>query len=45
MVAFYSTPSQYTDAKHAATLAANATWERRSDDIFPLANDAHVSTA
>ena len=41
LVAFYSTPSQYADAKRAASVRANLTWETRSDDIFPLANNAH----
>ena len=36
VVAFYSTPSHYTDAKFAATKAASAKWEVRHDDIFPL---------
>ena len=42
VVAFYSTPSHYTDLKHAETLKAHATWEVRSDDIFPLADNAHA---
>jgi alpha-mannosidase len=35
--AFYSTPSIYTEAKHAA----NLTWEARFDDVMPLADNAH----
>eukprot|EP01045_Picozoa_sp_COSAG04_P019114 COSAG04_NODE_1826_length_5485_cov_2.733569_1_plen_38_part_10 len=27
VVAFYSTPSHYTDAKHAETIKNNAKWE------------------
>ena len=42
VVAFYSTPSHYTDAKHAETVKNSATWELRSDDIFPLGDNAHV---
>jgi alpha-mannosidase len=42
VVAFYSTPSHYTDSKHKASLAASTTWEVRSDDIFPLGDDAHA---
>jgi len=34
---FYSTPSLYVDQKKKA---AN-TWEKRYDDVFPLADDAH----
>lgn len=34
---FYSTPSLYVDAKKKA----NLTWEKRYDDIWPLADDAH----
>ena len=41
MVTFYSTPSHYTDSKHKASVAAFAKWEVRSDDIFPLGDDAH----
>ena len=35
--AFYSTPSIYTEAKHAAGLV----WEARYDDVMPLADNAH----
>ena len=42
MVAFYSTPSHYTVAKHAATLKAAAKWEVRSDDVFPLGDNGHA---
>jgi alpha-mannosidase len=42
VVAFYSTPSHYTDAKAALSKKDQITWEVRSDDIFPLANDAHA---
>jgi alpha-mannosidase len=35
--AFYSTPSLYTDQKKKAGL----TWEKRYDDVWPLADDAH----
>ena len=42
VVAFYSTPSHYTDAKHAETIKNNAKWEVRSDDIFPLGDNAHA---
>ena len=42
MVAFYSTPSHYTAAKHAATLKAAAKWEVRSDDVFPLGDNGHA---
>ena len=42
VVAFYSTPSHYTDAKADASKKAQVTWEVRSDDIFPLANAAHA---
>jgi hypothetical protein len=41
VVAFYSTPSHYVDAKFAATKAASAKWEVRHDDIFPLGDAAH----
>jgi alpha-mannosidase len=34
---FYSTPSIYVDEKKKAGL----TWEKRYDDIWPLADDAH----
>lgn len=42
VVAFYSTPSHYTDAKHAETIKNSAKWEVRSDDIFPLGDNAHA---
>jgi alpha-mannosidase len=42
VVAFYSTPSHYTDAKHKETLQHSAKWEVRSDDIFPLGDNAHA---
>jgi alpha-mannosidase len=35
-----STPSHYTDSKHAATLDRNATWEVRTDDTFPLGDNS-----
>lgn len=35
--AFYSTPSIYTEAKHAEGL----TWEARFDDVMPLADNFH----
>jgi alpha-mannosidase len=38
----YSTPSHYTDAKHAATQEQNAKWEVRTDDVFPLGDNAHA---
>lgn len=34
---FYSTPSLYTDQKKKAGL----TWEKRYDDVWPLADNAH----
>lgn len=37
----YSTPTQYTNAKHAETLRTKAKWEVRTDDIFPLGDNAH----
>jgi alpha-mannosidase len=40
--AFYSTPSHYTDAKAAMSKHDQISWEVRSDDIFPLANEAHA---
>jgi alpha-mannosidase len=40
--AFYSTPSHYTDSKHAATTKQKATWELRSDDVFPLGDNGHA---
>jgi alpha-mannosidase len=42
IVAFYSTPSHYTDAKAAMSKRDDITWEVRSDDVFPLANEAHA---
>jgi alpha-mannosidase len=39
--AFYSTPSHYTDAVKKVTADKKMTWEVRSDDIFPLADDDH----
>ena len=42
MVAFYSTPSHYTDAKNAATKKAGVDWEVRGDDIFPLGDNPHA---
>ncbi|XP_022132720.1 alpha-mannosidase-like [Momordica charantia] len=36
--ALYSTPSIYTDAKHAA----NETWPLKTDDFFPYADYAHA---
>jgi len=42
VVAFYSTPTHYADLKHAETLKSKTTWEVRSDDIFPLADNAHA---
>jgi alpha-mannosidase len=36
--AFYSTPSLYVDQKKKAGIV----WEKRYDDVFPLANDAHM---
>ena len=39
VVAFYSTPTHYTDSKHAETASQNATWEVRTDDIFPLGDN------
>jgi alpha-mannosidase len=42
VVAFYSTPSHYTDAKNAATKKAGADWEVRADDIFPLGDNPHA---
>jgi alpha-mannosidase len=36
--AFYSTPSLYVDQKKKAGI----TWEKRYDDVFPLANGAHM---
>lgn len=36
--AFYSTPTIYTNAKHAA----NFTWTTKSDDFFPYASLPHV---
>ena len=42
VVAFYSTPSHYTDMKHAATKKAMVSWEVRQDDVFPLANEDHA---
>eukprot|EP01052_Picozoa_sp_SAG31_P068375 SAG31_NODE_27185_length_430_cov_0.764350_1_plen_142_part_11 len=42
VVAFYSTPSQYVDAKFAATKKSNVKWEVRHDDIFPLGDNAHA---
>jgi hypothetical protein len=42
VVAFYSTPSHYVDIKHAQTVKAGAKWEVRSDDIFPLGDNAHA---
>ena len=42
VVAFYSTPTHYTDAKHAETVKNNLKWEVRSDDIFPLGDNAHA---
>jgi alpha-mannosidase len=41
VVAFYSTPSHYVDAKFKATTAAHAKWEVRHDDIFPLGDAPH----
>ena len=41
VVAFYSTPSHYVDAKFAATKEAHAKWEVRHDDIFPLGDAPH----
>ena len=41
VVAFYSTPSHYTDAKFLATQKAQVKWEVRQDDIFPLGDAAH----
>ena len=38
----YSTPTHYTDAKHAATLTQKARWEVRTDDVFPLGDNAHA---
>eukprot|EP00455_Lapot_gusevi_P052426 TRINITY_DN7980_c0_g1_i4.p1 TRINITY_DN7980_c0_g1~~TRINITY_DN7980_c0_g1_i4.p1 ORF type:complete len:967 (+),score=440.03 TRINITY_DN7980_c0_g1_i4:73-2973(+) len=35
---FYSTPSMYVDAKHAA----NQTWSTKSDDFFPYADGPHA---
>ena len=35
--AFYSTPSLYVDQKKRSV----GSWEKRYDDIFPLADDAH----
>jgi alpha-mannosidase len=35
--AFYSTPSIYVDQKKKA----NISWEKRYDDVWPLADDAH----
>jgi hypothetical protein len=35
---FYSTPTIYTQWKHAA----NLTWEARTDDIMPYGFDAHM---
>jgi alpha-mannosidase len=37
-----STPSHYTDRKHAATHTHNATWEVRTDDVFPLGDNPHT---
>mmetsp|Transcript_24894 Transcript_24894/g.45105 ORF Transcript_24894/g.45105 Transcript_24894/m.45105 type:complete len:1133 (-) Transcript_24894:53-3451(-) len=34
---FYSTPSLYVDQKKKAS----STWEKRYDDVWPLADDAH----
>jgi len=42
VVAFYSTPSHYTDAKNAATKKAGVDWEVRGDDIFPLGDNPHA---
>ena len=35
--AFYSTPTVYTTAKHAA----NLTWTTKADDFFPIARQPH----
>merc|ERR1740121_2756424 len=35
--AFYSTPSLYTDQKKRA----GVTWEKRYDDVWPLADASH----
>eukprot|EP01052_Picozoa_sp_SAG31_P014474 SAG31_NODE_901_length_11133_cov_9.476799_9_plen_718_part_00 len=43
VVAFYSTPTHYTDAKNAASKKAPvAKWEVRADDIFPLGDNPHA---
>ena len=36
--AFYSTPSRYIDAVHAA----NKTWTLKTDDFFPYADGSHA---
>jgi alpha-mannosidase len=41
VVAFYSTPSHYTDAKYAMTKRDQIDWESRFDDVMPLANAAN----
>eukprot|EP01052_Picozoa_sp_SAG31_P039905 SAG31_NODE_5643_length_2407_cov_1.866551_2_plen_445_part_00 len=42
VVAMYSTPTKYAAAKHAATVQQHAQWEVRSDDVFPLGDNAHA---
>ena len=36
--AFYSTPTLYTNAKHAANLS----WNTKDDDYFPYADSPHA---
>ncbi len=36
--AFYSTPTLYTNAKHAANLS----WSTKDDDYFPYADSPHA---
>jgi len=37
----YSTPTKYVKAKYAETIKRNMSWEVRTDDIFPLADNSH----